>query len=109
MIPIKNLILLPAILILITGLAGCQQHTFEVYPNDFNEYTVVCDHVITIYDDNTEVFETTDTASAIEFILARMDNGVMFKKDSCEKLIFHPADARKIAYQLIEGAPCEGR
>jgi len=101
--------ILPAFLILIAGIAGCHQyqHTFEVYPNVFNEYTVVCDHVITIYDDNTEVFETTDTTAAIEFILARMENGVMFKKDSCEKLIFNPADARKIAYQLIEGAPCD--
>lgn len=80
---------------------------FYVTPNDLNEYEVVMDTTLKVYEYNKQVFETSDTFQLIAFVMAGYDSlGVWIYKDSCSHFETDSLHAAKALYQMIEGAEC---
>lgn len=85
-----------------------KQHTFEVVPNNYNEYIVKCNAFnIEVWQDNMPMFSSSDTADVIEFIMQDYDGlGVWLYKGLCMQYEADSLNAKKVIYQLIEGADC---
>lgn len=82
---------------------------FYVYPNDLNEYEVVLDSCIKVYEYDSIVAEIQDTQTLIQFLTKPNGTdwlGLWIYKDSCMHYEPDSLHAAKALYQMVEGAEC---